>query len=89
MTYYLARRFLGLFPWEWDRLPHWTQRIYREGLEYERPWVTLPMMDKTWDPFDEETGAFEYTFNPEGRTGSEYIQSTDGLLSMGFSIQQA
>jgi len=87
MTYYLARRFLNLYPWEWNRLPYWLQRIYREGLEFERPWVVYPMLERPWDPFDEETGAFEHTFNPEGRTGSDYIQSVDGLTAMGFNIK--
>lgn len=33
----------------WDSQPFWAQRIYREGLEWERPWDVKPSSDpRTW-----------------------------------------
>jgi hypothetical protein len=37
----------------------WRQTaIYREGLEFEAPWTTKPMLEKVYDPFNPEYGAF-------------------------------
>lgn len=45
---------------EWDRLPVWVQRIYREGLEYERPWEHKPDRDPAswWTPLSEVWDSF-------------------------------
>ena len=51
-TLYLVMRYLGLDAERWDRQPLWVQRIYREGLEYERPWDNKPSPDPEswWSP---------------------------------------
>lgn len=83
MIYYLARRFLGLYPWEWDRLPWWTQKIYREGMSSERPWVTMPDVKEVFDPFHPKHGAF---MDEDVNT---YEKSTAGLATMGFKLTPA
>lgn len=35
MELYIARRYLGLSPAEWDNLPWWVRRTYIEGFEAE------------------------------------------------------
>lgn len=73
---------MNLFPWEWDRLPWWVQKIYHEGLERERPWVTMPALERPYDPLDESTGAFETE-----TAWTTYESSSVALAQMGFTIQ--
>lgn len=64
-------------PEQWDALPWWTQHLYREGLEAERPWVTLPELRKPYDPLDLNNGVF----------GEQELEADlDELSSMGFKV---
>lgn len=56
----MVMRYLGIDAEKWDRLPLWVQRIYREGLEYERPWDEKPDRNPQswWSPLDEIWSTF-------------------------------
>lgn len=75
---------MNMFPWEWDRLPWWTQQIYSEGLMHEKPWVSMPMLQEPFDPFDPRYGAFT-----SSESGSTYEDSLHGLAEWGFNIASA
>jgi len=84
--YYLVRRFLYMYPWEWDRTPWWLQKIYREGLQAEIPWATFPQLKETFNPFDPKYGVFQ---DDDLNGQKTYEASLTGLAEMGFNITPA
>lgn len=65
-------------------MPYWCQRIYREGLDTERPWARLPELRKVHDPFA-GGDAFREGIGP--RTATSYEESRDGLAAAGFALR--
>jgi hypothetical protein len=44
---------------EWDRTPWWEQRLLREGLWAEQPWIQrAALLDRVDDPLSLRSGVF-------------------------------
>jgi hypothetical protein len=54
-----VKRFLGISHTEWAELPWWVQRIYREGLQAEAPWIGRAVqLEEVDNALDLDTGLF-------------------------------